>query len=92
MRYGASCPALLYVISPVVRSITPMKSVTNMLSWFSSAMVSLSWLTMRWGCVSWFDMVRNSVRVTDMTSDAGMPFPLTSPMMKYSFWSRRKKS
>ena len=55
---------------------------------FMSDIDSFSNCTMRSGADSWADTVRNMLRVTAITSEAGTPFPDTSPMQKNSFSSR----
>ena len=59
---------------------------------FISARLSLRDDTMALGPVSRAAMVRNMLRVTAITSDAGTPLPLTSPMQNTSRLLRMKKS
>ena len=48
--------------------------------------------TMSLGEVCVIDALRNMLRATAITSAAGTPLPATSPMLKYNFSSRMKKS
>ena len=56
---------------------------------FMPAIVLFIAIIIRSGIDSWAETVRNTALVTAMKSEAGTPFPDTSPMQKKSFSSRK---
>ena len=56
--------------------------MTNILFSFVSIIDSFITETIRCGLFSWAEADRKRPRMADITSAAGTPFPLTSPMQK----------